>query len=96
MSVLLTRCPFAGFQLSDRSDCSIDIGRSDVANCDVLLSRLKNCVVRILGSPSTVHIADLDGCKILTGPVRTSVFVERCKKVTLFKARTLQAVVAQL
>jgi hypothetical protein len=71
----------SGYHVSDRADSSIEIGRGDVSSRDVLLSRLNNCDVKILASPSTVHIADLDNCRILCGPVRTSVFVEKCKQV---------------
>lgn len=79
--IVLDHKNISGFQVSDRADCNIEIERDDFLSGDVLLSRLKNCVVKIIGSPSTVHITDLDNCKVLSGPVKTSVFVERCNWV---------------
>merc|ERR1712110_326830 len=35
-------------------------------------------VVRILGSPGTLHITNMDNVTVLCGPVRTSIFVENC------------------
>lgn len=71
-----------GFHVTDRDGDEIIIKRDDISSGDILLSRLKNCTIKILTSPSTVHIADLENCVVLTGPVKTSVFVERCKKCT--------------
>ncbi|XP_059137653.1 tubulin-specific chaperone C [Peromyscus eremicus] len=45
---------------------------------DVLLSDLTNCTVRLRGNPNTLRLAKARGCKVLCGPVSTSVFLEDC------------------
>lgn len=58
----------------------------EVHQRDVLLSHLTNCKVRLYGSPSTLHIRNVRGCQILSGPVSSSVFVDECKESTLVLA----------
>ncbi|KAI3364767.1 hypothetical protein L3Q82_000978 [Scortum barcoo] len=55
----------------------------EIQKRDVLLTHLTNCKVRLLGSPSTLHLKHIDGCEILCGPVSSSVFVDRCTNSTL-------------
>lgn len=55
----------------------------EIKRRDVLLSHLTNCKVRLLGSPSTLHLKHIDSCEILCGPVSSSVFVDQCKNSTL-------------
>ncbi|XP_058801319.1 tubulin-specific chaperone C [Phymastichus coffea] len=45
---------------------------------DVLLSDLTKCTVKIYGTPNTLHMVRLVQCKVLIGPVTTSVFVDDC------------------
>lgn len=45
---------------------------------DILLSDLTNCTVRLRGNPNTLRLAKARGCKVLCGPVSTSVFLEDC------------------
>jgi len=45
---------------------------------DVWLDNLKNCSVIIRGVPSTLHITKLDNCRIVAGPILTSIFLENC------------------
>lgn len=49
----------------------------------VLLTHLTNCKIRLLGSPSTLHLKHIDGCEILCGPVSSSVFVDNCRNSVL-------------
>lgn len=58
----------------------------EIQQRDVLLSHLTNCRVRLYGSPSTLHIKNVKGCQILSGPVSSSVFVDECKDSTLVLA----------
>ncbi|KAI5623352.1 tubulin-specific chaperone C [Silurus asotus] len=58
----------------------------EIRQNDVLLSNLVNCKVRLYGSPSTLHIKNVRGCQILSGPVSSSVFVDQCKDSTLVLA----------
>lgn len=55
----------------------------EIQNRDVLLTHLTSCKVRLLGSPSTLHLKHIEGCEILCGPVATSVFVDHCRNSVL-------------
>ncbi|XP_069624670.1 tubulin-specific chaperone C [Ranitomeya imitator] len=50
----------------------------EIGQKDVQLSQLRDCTVTLPGSPATLHIRGLSGCKVLCGPVVTSVFVDHC------------------
>lgn len=50
---------------------------------DVLLSELNGCTVRLYGNPNTLRLARARGCKVLCGPVSTSVFLEDCSDCVL-------------
>ncbi|XP_030611444.1 tubulin-specific chaperone C [Archocentrus centrarchus] len=49
----------------------------------VLLTHLTNCKVRLFGSPSTLHLKEINSCEILCGPVSSSVFVDNCRNSVL-------------
>ncbi|XP_070846790.1 tubulin-specific chaperone C [Chaetodon trifascialis] len=55
----------------------------EIERQDVLLTHLTNCKVRLMGSPSTVHMKHIDSCEILCGPVSSSVFIDQCRNSTL-------------
>lgn len=55
----------------------------EIQNRDVLLTHLTNCKVRLFGSPSTLHLKQIDSCEILSGPVSSSVFIDHCRNSTL-------------
>nr|XP_029132629.1 tubulin-specific chaperone C [Labrus bergylta] len=55
----------------------------EISKQDVLLTDLTNCKVRLLGSPSTLHLKNIDTCEILCGPVSSSVFIDQCKSSVL-------------
>ncbi|XP_048203717.1 tubulin-specific chaperone C [Perognathus longimembris pacificus] len=50
---------------------------------DVLLSGLTDCTVRLWGNPNTLRLAQARGCRVLCGPVSTSVFLENCTDCVL-------------
>lgn len=50
---------------------------------DILLSDLINCTVTLYGNPNTLRLAKAHGCKVLCGPVTTSVFLEDCRDCIL-------------
>eukprot|EP00079_Xenopus_tropicalis_P010135 XP_002934722.2 PREDICTED: tubulin-specific chaperone C [Xenopus tropicalis] len=52
---------------------------AEIQRRDVALSQLQDCTVTLRGSPATLHIRGLRGCKVLCGPVCTSVFVDDCR-----------------
>lgn len=45
---------------------------------DVTLSHLENCSTVLKGVPSTLHVSKLQSCRVLCGPVVTSIFIEDC------------------
>ncbi|XP_069879829.1 tubulin-specific chaperone C [Dipodomys merriami] len=53
---------------------------------DVLLSGLRDCTVKLLGNPNTLRLAQAHGCRVLCGPVSTSVFLENCTDCVLVVA----------
>ncbi|KAM6964693.1 tubulin-specific chaperone C [Tautogolabrus adspersus] len=55
----------------------------EISKQDVLLTNLTNCKVRLLGSPSTLHLKNIDSCEILCGPVSSSIFIDQCKSSIL-------------
>ncbi|XP_078085840.1 tubulin-specific chaperone C [Mustelus asterias] len=59
-------------------DSQVLVRRADeITGKDVLLTRLSNCVVKLLGSPNTLHVKDVTNSKVLCGPVSTSVFIDQ-------------------
>jgi len=55
----------------------------EIAKKDVELRNLEDCTVLLCGCPGTVHISNVKRCRILIGPVSTSVFVDNCQESTL-------------
>lgn len=53
---------------------------------DVVLSGLEDCTVRLTGTPSTLHITSLRNCRIMSGPVATSIFMDDCTNCTFVLA----------
>ncbi|KAG8452401.1 hypothetical protein GDO86_004269 [Hymenochirus boettgeri] len=51
---------------------------AEIRGRDVMLRDLRDCTVTLPGSPATLHIRGLRGCKVLCGPVSSSVFVDSC------------------
>lgn len=68
---------------SSMDSVSLTKTAEEIQKRDVLLTHLTNCKVRLLGSPSTLHLKHIDGCEILCGPVSSSVFVDHCRNSTL-------------
>ncbi|KAM9837904.1 tubulin-specific chaperone C [Aulostomus maculatus] len=68
---------------SNMSDMFLTKTAEEIQKQDVLLTHLSNCKVRLLGSPSTLHLKHIDSCEILCGPVSSSVFVAHCRNSTL-------------
>ncbi|XP_042253192.1 tubulin-specific chaperone C [Thunnus maccoyii] len=68
---------------SNMSDVVVIKPAEEIQQRDVLLTHLTNCKVRLLGSPSTLHLKHIDSCEILCGPVSSSVFIDHCRNSTL-------------
>ncbi|XP_053568344.1 tubulin-specific chaperone C [Bombina bombina] len=51
---------------------------AEIQQRDLLLCQLRDCTVTLRGSPATLHLRGLHGCRVLCGPVSSSVFVDGC------------------
>uniref|UniRef100_A0A2K5IG59 Tubulin-specific chaperone C n=2 Tax=Colobinae TaxID=9569 RepID=A0A2K5IG59_COLAP len=56
---------------------------SELHQRDVLLTELSNCTVKLYGNPNTLRLTRTHSCKLLCGPVSTSVFLEDCSDCVL-------------
>lgn len=54
------------------------LGNDDLFQRDVALRNLKNCTIGLRGVMGTLHLTNLDNCIVLSGPVTSSVFVDKC------------------
>lgn len=53
---------------------------------DVALRHLKNCTIGLKGVMGTLHITNLENCVVLSGPVTSSVFIEKCTNCKIITA----------
>ncbi|ERL93786.1 tubulin-specific chaperone C [Dendroctonus ponderosae] len=67
----------------DSANKVLSLCPDQVAKKDVSLEKLSNCTVYLKGFPSTLHLNNLDNCRIFSGPVSTSIFAENCNNSTL-------------
>ena len=51
---------------------------NEVNQKDVALVRLEDCTIKLYGSPLALHVNHLKGCKVFTGPVSGSIFIDNC------------------
>ncbi|XP_075719385.1 tubulin-specific chaperone C [Rhinoderma darwinii] len=70
--------PAAQCGLQGLSGQLLFMGSEEIQQKDVQLSQLRDCTITLPGSPATLHMRDLSGCKVLCGPVASSVFVDHC------------------
>jgi len=57
---------------------------SELNKNDVLVRNIQNSTLSLHGSPSTLRLVNLTGCKLLCGPVFTSIFIEDCRDCVFF------------
>lgn len=58
---------------------------------DIRFSHMQNCVLKLYGSPSALHLEKLESCKVFCGPVSGSVFINDCKdSVFVFPCQQLR------
>lgn len=76
ISCVKTVFDFCGFV--GKKNEILTMNSDEILKKDIELSKLENCTIRLYGNPSTLHITDIKNCKIFSGPVSTSVFVENC------------------
>jgi len=73
----------SGLSVTDKKNATIELTPDQASCADVNLANLENCSVHIRGTPSTLHIANIKDCRILCGPVSSSVFIEGCRQSKL-------------
>ncbi|XP_068632956.1 tubulin-specific chaperone C [Battus philenor] len=59
---------------------------NDLFQRDVALRNLKNCTIGLKGVMGTLHLTNLDNCIVLSGPVTSSVFVDKCTNCKIVAA----------
>lgn len=73
ITVDIAECNFSSKENEDLTMQPDEINSKDIA-----LSSLKNCNVKLHGTPSAIHIDKLENCKVLCGPVSGSIFIDNC------------------
>ncbi|XP_028156917.1 tubulin-specific chaperone C isoform X1 [Ostrinia furnacalis] len=66
------------FGFDSFSNKVLSLENDELFQRDVTLRNLKNCTVTLKGVMGTLHMSNLDNCIVLSGPVTSSVFVEKC------------------
>ncbi|XP_045769014.1 tubulin-specific chaperone C isoform X2 [Maniola jurtina] len=66
------------FGFDSQEDKVLSLDNDELFQRDVALRNLKNCTVGLKGVMGTLHLTNLDNCIVLTGPVTSSVFIEKC------------------
>lgn len=67
------------FGIKNKENETLVMRANSISEKDVALSNLIRCTVKLMGSPGTLHISNLNDCTVLSGPVVRSVFIENCK-----------------
>ncbi|XP_031770719.1 tubulin-specific chaperone C isoform X1 [Galleria mellonella] len=66
------------FGFDNKENVLLMLENNELYQRDVTLHNLKNCTIGLKGVMGTLHLTNLDNCIILSGPVTSSVFVEKC------------------
>jgi len=72
------------FTIENVNNQTLQCSESQLNGNDVLVKNCENSTIVLEGGPSTLRLANLKGCKLLCGPVRTSTFVDSVRESTLF------------
>jgi hypothetical protein len=63
---------------------SVTYAETELNGNDVLIKDSTDSTIVLVGSPSTLRLVNLKNCKLLCGPVHTSVFVDSVRDSVLF------------
>lgn len=74
------------FGFDAQEDKVLSLENEDLFQRDVALRNLKNCTIGLRGVMGTLHLTNLDNCIVLSGPVTSSVFIEKCTNCTIVTA----------
>lgn len=64
--------------LSNLKNETITLTAEQSSSQDLWLNNLEMCTIIIKGIPSALHLTCLTACKIIGGPIQTSIFLEDC------------------
>lgn len=78
-----TTAPYNTFGLKNSIGEIKKLDRISVKGKDIILSSLKDCQIIIDGCASTLNCENLSGCTVISGPIKTSVFLTNCQNCTL-------------
>ncbi|XP_038046849.1 tubulin-specific chaperone C-like [Patiria miniata] len=67
----------------DLSDSDMTLKSDEIQAKDVGLTSLNSCTVKLFGSPNAIHMNNLKNCKVFSGPVPGSIFVDNCQDCTI-------------
>lgn len=74
------------FGFDSKENQVLSIENEELYQRDVALRNLKNCTVVLQGVMATLHLTNLVDCIILSGPVTSSVFVDKCSNCKMVVA----------
>lgn len=66
------------FGFSSKENEVLLLENDELYRRDVALRNLKNCTIGLKGLMGTLHLINLENCIVLSGPVTSSVFVDKC------------------
>jgi hypothetical protein len=69
--------------IQDVADQTIIKTEDELLNADIGIMNAKNCIIKLFGNPSVVHINNIENTVILCGPLSGTAFVSKCKNSKL-------------
>jgi len=69
--------------IKDTENETITKYEDEVNGADIGIANLKNCVVKLYGHPSVLHLSNIEDSVILCGPMSGSAFISKCKNCKL-------------
>ncbi len=76
---------------SDRENENLTLDHDQMRKKDAVFRNLRNCRMTVEGGANTLHFVSLTDCRIVCGPVSTSVMVDDCKRcVFVFACQQLR------
>ena len=82
--------PSRTVEICGREDETIELGGAEAGAedsfRDVSISKIKKCTIVVRDVLQALRLRDMEDCFVYCGPVRGSVYVERCVGCTFFTA----------
>lgn len=64
--------------VQNKNNQEILLEHDSVNGKDLTMSKLTNCLVRIVGHPGSLQLSNVKNCLVISGPVARSVFADNC------------------